>query len=196
MKHLRVVLILIVLLLGIAGAAIFTANAGAPVGGDPLAPRIYLPLVARSETTPTPGAWITVMEEGFKDRDRPQWKFFDYNGTTSGEYYWADRTCHALTGQRSAWAVGGGAGGVASSCNSDYPDNADSWMKYGPFNLADAKMAQFHFHYYQNGLGTGDEFCWYASDDNVHFAGLCLSANPGGRRWSSTSEILVTSLPA
>ena len=66
MKHLRVFLILIVLLLGIAGAAIFTANAGAPVGGNALTPRAYLPLVARSETTPTPGTWITVMEEGFE----------------------------------------------------------------------------------------------------------------------------------
>ena len=47
MKHLRVVLSLIVLLLGVAGAAIFTANAGAPVGGNALTPRVYLPLVAR-----------------------------------------------------------------------------------------------------------------------------------------------------
>ena len=71
MKHLRVVLILIVLLLGIAGAAIFTANAGAPVGGNPLTPRVYLPLVARGESAPAPGTWITVMEEGFEDAPGP-----------------------------------------------------------------------------------------------------------------------------
>ena len=80
MKHLRVVLILIVLLLGIAGAAIFTANAGAPVGGNALTPRVYLPLVARGESAPAPGTWITVLEEGFEATPDPLWQFRDDNG--------------------------------------------------------------------------------------------------------------------
>ena len=45
-------------------------------------------------------------------------------------------------------------------------------MTYGPFDLTTAKMAQIRFQYYQNALGAGDKFLWYASDDNVHFYGL------------------------
>ena len=119
-------------------------------------PRIYLPLVARGESAPAPGTWITVLEEGFENAPGSLWSFFDYDGTTSGEYYWADRTCHSLTGSRSTSAVGGGSDGAALSCNSDYPDNADSWMKYGPFSLADAQMAELRFNYYLRDLAAGD----------------------------------------
>jgi hypothetical protein len=179
LKHLRVVLSLSVLLIGIAGAAIYTADAGAPVGGNAVTPRSYLPLVARGESAPAPGTWITVLEEGFENAPGSLWSFFDYNGTTSGEYYWADRTCHSLTGSRSAWAVGGGSDGAALSCNSDYPDNADSWMKYGPFSLADAQMAEMRFNYYLRDLAAGDAFCWGASEDGVNFPALCLDTAPG-----------------
>ena len=62
MKHPPV--FLIALLFGVSGAAIFTANAGAPVGWNALTPRIYLPLVARnSAPTSVPGTWITVLRE-------------------------------------------------------------------------------------------------------------------------------------
>ena len=143
MKHLRVVLILIVLLLGIAGAAILTANAGAPARGNALTPRIYLPLVARSGSTPTPGTWITVLEEGFEAAPSPLWQFRDDNGAIGGAYQWGRRDCQPATGgSYSAWAVGGGADGELLPCPSTYPDNVQTTMLYGPFSLADAKMAQ------------------------------------------------------
>jgi hypothetical protein len=173
LKHLRVVIIPIVLLLGITGAAIFTANAGAPVGGNTLTPRAYLPLVARSES------WITVLEEGFEAAPGPLWQFHDNSVTDPKEYKWGRRDCLPYTGKYSAWAVGGGADGIKLTCGSAYPDDVDSWMKYGPFDLTDAKMAQIRFRYYQNGLEAGDSFLWYASDDNVQFYGLYLNANPG-----------------
>ena len=146
MKHLRGFLFLIVLLLGIAGAAIFTANAGTPVGGNTLTPRIYLPLVARSEPTPAPGTWITVLAEGFEAKPGPLWQFRDDNGASHGAYQWGRRDCQPFTGgSYSAWAVGGGADGEKLSCGSTYPDNVQTTMLYGPFSLADAKMAQMRF---------------------------------------------------
>ena len=139
MKHLRVFLILIVLLLGIAGAAIFTANAGAPVGGNALTPRVYLPLVARGESAPAPGTWVTVLEEGFEAAPGPLWQFRDDNGADPGVYQWGRRDCQPFTGSYSAWAVGGGADGELLPCDSTYPDNVQTTMIYGPFSLADAQ---------------------------------------------------------
>ena len=182
MKHLRVVLILIVLLLGIAGAAIFTANAGAPVGGNALTPRIYLPLVARGEPTPAPGTWITVLEEGFEAEPGPLWQFRDDNGAIGGAYQWGRRDCQPFPvtgGSYSAWAVGGGTDGELLPCPSSYPDNVQTTMLYGPFSLADAQKGQVRFKLRYDQVLSGDDFCWYASDGTVA-GGLCLNAQPSG----------------
>jgi hypothetical protein len=188
LKHLRVFLILIVLLLGIAGAAIFTANAGAPVGGNALTPRVYLPLVARGASAPDPGTWITVLEEGFETAPGPLWQFRDDNGAVGGAYQWGRRDCQPFPltgGSYSAWAVGGGADGELLPCASSYPDNVSTTMIYGPFSLADAKMAQLRFKLRYDQISPNDDFCWLASDapllSNATVAGgLCLNAQPTG----------------
>jgi hypothetical protein len=179
LKHLRVFLILIVLLLGIAGAAIFTANAGAPVAGNALTPRVYLPLVARGESAPAPGTWITVMEEGFEAAPGPLWQFRDDNGAVGGAYQWGRRDCLPYTDSYSARAVGGGADGTLLGCESTYPDNVATTMIYGPFSLADVKMAPVRFKLRYDQVLSGDDFCWYASDGTVA-AGRCLDAQPSG----------------
>ena len=172
------------MLLGIAGAAIFTANAGAPVGGNALAPRIYLPLVARSGSTPTPGTWITVLEEGFEAVPGPLWQFRDDNGVSFGAYQWGRRDCQPATGGRySAWAVGGGADGETLVCGSAYPDHIETTMIYGPFSLADAKTAQMLFELRYDQISPNDDFCWLASDapllsDATVKGGSCLNAQP------------------
>jgi hypothetical protein len=206
LKHLRVFLIVIALLLGVASAAILTANAGAPVGRSALTPRLYLPLVARSEPTATPtrtptatptatptstptivpGTWITVLQEGFEATPDLLWQFRDDNGTSFGVYQWGPRDCQPHPGGSfSAWAVGGGADGELLPCTSTYPDNVQTTMLYGPFSLADAKKAQLHFQLRYDQLSAGDDFCWYASDaENLSNAtvvgGLCLNAQPSG----------------
>ena len=191
MKHLRVFLILIVLLLGVSSAAIFAANAGAPVGPNALRPRAYLPVVARSEPTATPsmtptatstatptetptatpttvpGTWITVMEEGFETEPGPLWQFRDDNGAIGGAYQWGRRDCQPFPvtgGSYSAWAVGGGADGANLTCGDAYPDNVQTTMIYGPFSLADAEMAQVRFKLRYDQVLSGDDFCWFASD--------------------------------
>ena len=163
MKHLRVVLILIVLLLGIAGAAIFTANAGAPVGGNTLTPRFTCrwwlaasrrPLRAlgsrywKKDSRPRPArcgnsAMITA---------RPPERI---NGAAAI----ASRSPAATAPGRSA------AGRTASlSCGSAYPDNVATTMIYGPFSLADAKMAQMHFKLRYHQDARRGHFFWGASD--------------------------------
>jgi hypothetical protein len=186
LKHLRVFLILIALLFGVSSAAIFTANAGAPVGGNALTPRVYLPLVARSEPTPNPGTWITVLEEGFEAETGPLWQFRDDNGASGGAYQWKRRDCQPATGGiYSAWAVGGGADGELLPCDSAYPDNVWTTMIYGPFSLADAKMALMRFELRYDQISPNDDFCWLASDAPLLSSatvagGLCLNAQPDG----------------
>ena len=48
-------------------------------------------------------------------------------------------------------------------------------MIYGPFSLADAKMAQMRFKLRYDQMLSGDDFCWYASDGTVA-GGICLNA--------------------
>ena len=212
MKHLRVFLILIAMLLGVAGTAIFTANAGAPVGRSALTPRAYLPLIAHSSAptatptktptatptstrtatpantptnTPGPGGWITLLEEGFEITPGPLWRFLDDNGANFGAYQWGRRDCRPYAGSYSAWAVGGGADGELLPCNSTYPDKVATTMTYGPFSLADAKMAQMRFKLRYDQVLSSDGFCWIASDapvlsDATVKGGLCLNAQPIG----------------
>jgi hypothetical protein len=180
LKHLRVFLILIVLLLGIAGGAIFTANAGAPVGGSALTPSVYLPLVARGESVPAPGTWITVIEEGFEAAPDPLWQFRDNNGASFGAYQWGQRDCKSAPvtgGGYSAWAVGGGADGVLLPCGSAYPDNVWTTMIYGPFSLADAQKGQMRFKLWYDQMVDGT-FSWGASSDGAVFRGPSLYGQP------------------
>jgi len=229
LKHLRACLILIALL-GVSGAALLTANAGAPDGRNARPARAYLPLVAHSipptatptvtatpsptptetptetqtptETatatqtptrtptptptatstaTPTPdsGGWIALLEEGFESAPGPLWRFRDDNGASAGAYQGGRRGCHAYTGGYAAWAAGGGADGEQLPCGSPYPANLATTMSYGPFSLADAKMAQMRFRLRFDGMTAGDTFCWLASD-GITAAGLCLNAQPIG----------------
>ena len=75
--------------------------------------------------------------------------------------------------------MGGGADGEPLTCGSAYPDNVATTMIYGPFSLADAKMAQMRFKLRYDQMLSGDDFCWYASDGTVA-GGLCLNAQPSG----------------
>ena len=191
MKYLRSGLILIALALavtGVASAAIPDGEVGAtspsgemetPANGHAAtAMRSYLPLFFGP--APAPGGWTILLDEGFEGTPAAGWRFFDENGTAAGEYFWAKRSCRPGSGSYSAWAVGGGVKGAALPCNSDYPDNTDAWMVFGPFSLADAQIAQMRFSFYLRTLAAGDHFCWGASDDDVNFDGLCLDADPGG----------------
>jgi hypothetical protein len=223
LKHLRVFLILIALLIGVASAAVLAAYAGAPTGRNALTPSVFLPLVARSEPTATPtstptatvtptrtptatstattshtpsatstatetptstptivpGTWITVLQEGFEATPDPLWQFRDDNGASSGAYQWGPRDCQPFTGSYSAWAVGGGADGDTLACVSPYPDNVATTMIYGPFSLADAKLAQVRFKLRYEGLLDGT-FSWAASSDGTVFRGRSLYGQPIG----------------
>ena len=125
------------------------------------------------------------MEEGFEAAPGPLWQFRDDNGAIGGAYQWGRRDCPPFTGSYSAWAVGGGADGAQPAVRHAYPDNVETTMIYGPFSLADAKMAQMRFALRYDQISPNDDFCWLASDapllsDATVAGGLCLNAQPTG----------------
>ena len=88
--------------------------------------------------------WQTIMSDGFEGAFPSGWILFDDN-EGHGEYLWAKRDCRAQEGTHSAWAVGGGRDGHSLACGSDYPDEALSWMAWGPFGLESANGAELTF---------------------------------------------------
>ena len=136
----------------------------------------YLPLVTYNYQPPQP-AWSTILWEDFEGQPQPGWSFSDKNPGVGGEYWWARQGCRAYWGSSySAWAVGGGADGSQLDCGAHYPDNADSWMIYGPLSLQDAAMAQMRFQLWLNTAGLGDRFCYAASHDlQGPFYGDCVN---------------------
>jgi hypothetical protein len=153
---------------------------------------LYLPVVlkryAYGEQPPTPtstptsqpAGWVTIVSEDFEGSFPSSWWLLDNNGTSSGEYYWGKRTCRPYAGSHSGWGVGGGANGAALNCGSNYPDNADSWMVYGPFSLAGATAGDLSFKLWLNSESNNDEVCRFASINGSHFYGTCTSGNTSG----------------
>jgi len=102
------------------------------------------------------------------------------NGNYSGEYYWAARNCKANAGSNSGWVVGGGANGSGLSCGSNYPDNAESWMAYGPFSLVNATAAELDFKLWANTEMGFDVVCRMASINGTNYYGNCYSGISAG----------------
>ncbi|MCI0578403.1 MAG: hypothetical protein L0332_08050, partial [Chloroflexi bacterium] len=150
-------------------------------------PDNFLPLIRRDvPPTPTPtftptppSGWVTIINEGFEGAFPGPWQLLDtYPG--GGEYYWGQRDCLSNSGAFSGWAVGGGADGAGLPCGSNYPNNAQSRMIYGPFNLADAVAADLTFQLWQNSQPNYDFLCRSASINGSNFSGTCTSGASGG----------------
>jgi Zn-dependent metalloprotease len=152
---------------------IYTCSGAAPTNST-----VYLPLVTRAP------AWVTLVNEGFEGAFPGVWQVSDqYPGT--GEFYWAKRNCVAYAGSYSGWAVGGGAQGGGLGCGANYPNDADSWMVYGPFSLVGATAADVSLKLWQYSEPGYDYTCRLASTNGAQFSGVCAWGNSGG--WVGTA---------
>ncbi len=139
--------------------------------------RVYLPLVVRGY--PPPSGWVTILSEDFEDPFPGAWNVAD-DQPGYGEYYWGKRNCRPYQGGYSGWAVGGGANGASLGCGNHYPDNAKSWMIYGPFSLAGATAGDLSFKLWINSEQNYDAVCRFASIDGSNFSGTCTSGDSAG----------------
>ena len=98
--------------------------------------------------TPTGDArWVTIMEEDFEDPFPGKgWELADYSEADKGEYLWGRDDYFPNGGLYSAWPARSGADGLDPD-EYYYPDNLDTWMAYGPFDLSDAIDAELLFYF-------------------------------------------------
>jgi hypothetical protein len=150
------------------------ADAGTPVPGkrgdlveDQISVQYAGPLnrqLLQPESVNASG-WVTIMSEGFEGAFPGSWTLY------GDDYTWNKKDCRANQGSYSGWGVGGGAQGSGLSCGGSYPNNANAWMIYGPFSLADATDAEMFYSFWTN---TEDEFDYLfvgASTDGSNFSG-------------------------
>ena len=124
--------------------------------------------------------WSALMSEGFEGLwPNGLWSTFDNNGTANGEYYWDDDDYLPHTDYWSAWPARGGANGVDPEYYY-YPNNMDSWMVYGPFDLSNCAMAEYVFYYWNQSESGWDYFDWLASPNGSNFYGYGISGDSGG----------------
>jgi len=125
---------------------------------------------------------VTIVQEDFEGAFPGSWQVSDeYPGT--GEFYWGKRNCRAYGGSYSGWAVGAGANGSGLTCGNNYPDDADSWMVYGPFSLVGATDADLNYKLWLNTescSGGCDVMCALASIDGNNFYGTCAQGYSDG----------------
>ncbi|MBE9571950.1 MAG: hypothetical protein IMF11_15075, partial [Proteobacteria bacterium] len=140
-----------------------------------------------------PDGWTTIMFEDFEGAfPGAGWNVYDGNSTDNMEYYWDDDDYRAHNGSWSAWPANGGADGL-DPLFFYYPDNMDTWMWYGPFDLSDAVDAELQFYYWLQSEWSYDFFSWYASPDGgADITGYIRSGSSGG--WVSENYDLTAFL--
>jgi len=130
--------------------------------------QVFLPAILRINNSV--GQWDTMLYEGFESIFPGNWVIYDLGNDGAGiGYQWKDRNCLSSAGYWSGWAIGGGANGGTLSCGSDYPNNATTWMVYGPLNLSDATSAELLFDLWLNTEEGYDFIRWGASDNGYSF---------------------------
>ncbi len=157
-----------------------------PIPGTPddkLKPNPVNPAPAPTEDVRTPvkaAGWSTIVSEDFEGAfPTGSWNVFDGDGATNGEYYWGADDYKPYSGSMSAWPAKGGANGLDPS-SFYYPNNVNSWMMYGPFDLSNSSDAELLFYYWNSSEPNYDFFGWYASTDGSNFHGTSVSGESGG----------------
>ena len=125
--------------------------------------------------------WVTIARQPFETDTWPgQWQASDATGATNGEFQWSPRTCRVYDGTYSGMAAGGGVDGSLQFCEDHYPNNARSWLIYGPFSLADAIAADLRARVWVNTEPNTDLLCLMTSIDGKQYHGICVSGSSGG----------------
>lgn len=110
----------------------------------------------------TQQGWQTLYFEDFTLGLGGEWEAIDANGSTGGDYTWGGDADYTYTsGPYSVWATGGltdGVGLVASDTYT-YPDNADSWLIYGPLEVSDVFAVEASFDWWLDSA-PGDWLGW------------------------------------
>ena len=142
---------------------------------------IYLPVISTYKPE-----WDTIFYDGFEGAFPGNWTIYDLANDGAGiGYQWRDRGCLSTVGSWSGWAVGGGINGGELNCGSNYPNNANTWMVYGPFSLSNASSAELLFDLWLNSEVGYDFVSWGVSENGWLFSMVGEDGNTYG--WTPRS---------
>lgn len=118
--------------------------------------------------------WTTLLSEDLEG---------DFPGSTwalYGDPTWGKTSYRAHSGSYSAYCANGGSGPVNPP--GPYPNNMDSAMVYGPFDLSQAADAEVQFWYWSTTFAN-DYLGLVASPDSVHWGGKAWAGSSGCSGW-------------
>ncbi|MEJ2637847.1 MAG: CARDB domain-containing protein, partial [Calditrichia bacterium] len=129
-----------------------------------------------------PNGWTSLMEENFEGSfpaDNGWDRYYNSNSNEEGYgYTWDDHTYRPHSGSYSGWCADINlTGKIDLNPPGPYPDDLNSWMIYGPFDLTNAIDAELLFYYWNESETDHDWFGWYASTDASHFYGTRVSGD-------------------
>jgi len=132
------------------------------------------------DPTPTPPppseppqtGWVPLFQQNFDTASVG-------NVERSGSPTWGLAACEANSRPFSIWPAARGRF-AAQPCTENYPNNMDSWLVLGPFDLSNATQAEVTFDYFLDTEKGADWFGWYASDDDLTYSGIRESGNSNG----------------
>jgi hypothetical protein len=166
----------------------WTASDGQAYAAVPALAAIGYPFALLYQYVPTvfSAGPIILVNENFEGNFPGAWQL--YTAGFTGDGYvditdilsWGKKGCQAFSGSYGAWGVGGGSLGSGMSCGDTYPDDFESWMVYGPFDLSSMKDGLLKIKYWSDVEKGYDVVGWGFSLDNDTFYGHGLSNNSDG----------------
>lgn len=134
----------------------------------------------------TPAGWQIIMTEDFEGPwPSSGWTVADISND-GYQRYWGRDDFKAYTGAWSVWPASGGAHAVDPEFNV-YPDNMDTHMVYGPFNLSDAIDAEVTFSLWYEIEVEYDYFSMAASANGSNYTGLGWWEDTSGGVWEDVT---------
>lgn len=152
----------------------FESDGDSATGRGPFVDEIWLV----KNTAPT----VLLTDQNFdvEEFPNPLWESFDNNGTDNGDYSWDDVMCKARSDGWSMWPANGGADALDPCAGQPYPNNAESWLLHGPFNLTGASRAWVDFYFRNRSELVYDKLAWVVSVDGSRFYGQAISGTQEG----------------
>lgn len=99
----------------------------------------------------------------------------------SRDVTWGKTDHKKHSGSYSLWCAAGGDSAIMPG--NGYPNNLQSMMVFGPFDLSDVNYAQLSFWYSLDTELEDDWFFYMFSIDGLNFSGVGLSGSPSGSFW-------------
>lgn len=138
---------------------------------------------AAQPQSPNVNGWVKITEENFESIWPPSpglWSVRDLSND-GYERYWDDSSYRPHNDYWAAWPAYGGRDWVdPAQGDHDYPNNMDTRMIYGPFDLSDATMADADFYLWREMETDYDYLAFEVSHDGVAFQELARWTGSAG----------------